>query len=58
MSPEVTVRFVLGELYNKVCNCRRDYEEMEDKLNPVFHLEDCPYRVLVEKEKIEWTEES
>lgn len=56
ISEEYRLKFVLEELYRKVCNCRRDYEELEDLLNPIFHLDDCPYRILVEKENIQWNE--
>lgn len=53
---EFKLTFILGELYNKVCNCRRDYEELENNLHPAFHVEECPYRIIVEKEGIEWKE--
>lgn len=55
---ETTIRFVLSELYNKLCNCIRDSEEQEDFLNPHFHKEGCLYKIAVEKEtNIKWTKE-
>lgn len=56
MHEEYKVQFILEELYRKLCNCRRDYEELEDLLNPVFHVEECPYRVIVEAQELEWKE--
>jgi len=35
---------ILSQLYVKICNCRRDYPELDQLLEPKFHLEDCPYR--------------
>lgn len=53
------VRFVLQELFTKLCNCLRDDPDKEDLLNPKFHEETCAYRELVEREvEIEWTQES
>jgi hypothetical protein len=54
---EFTLKFILAELYNKICNCRRDYPELKDNLHPDFHLEDCPYRIIVEKQNIKWKKE-
>ena len=52
---ERQVRFVLTELYNKICSCRRDDPEKDDLLNPAFHDEGCLYRIAVEKEtNIQW----
>lgn len=45
---------ILEELYRRLCNCRKNYPELEDLLNPQFHLDDCPYKQIVEKEDIEW----
>lgn len=39
----------LSRLFEMICNCRRDYPELEQNLAPSFHLEDCPYRVEIEK---------
>jgi hypothetical protein len=45
---------IIELLYLKLCDCRRDYPELDDLLNPVFHLEECPYREVMEKEDIQW----
>ena len=34
---------VLSKLYVRICNCRARYEELDQLLNPKFHLDDCPY---------------
>lgn len=52
------IKFVLQELYTKLCNCLRDDPEKEDLLNPEFHETTCAYKELVEREvKIKWTPE-
>lgn len=52
---ERQLRFVLTELYNKICTCIRDEKEQEDLLNPSFHERKCLYRIAVEEEdNIEW----
>lgn len=55
---EMQVRFILTELYNKICSCLRDNDEKEDLLNPAFHEEGCLYKLAVEKEtNIKWNKE-
>ena len=34
---------MLSRLYDLLCDCRKNYEELVDLLNPNFHLDDCPY---------------
>lgn len=40
--------FMLSRLYEVLCDCRNYYPELEDLLNPIFHLEECPYRIKLE----------
>ena len=55
---EYRLKFILTELFNKLCSCIRDDKEKENLLNPYFHSEDCLYKITVEKEtNIEWTKE-
>lgn len=39
---------VLSRLYSMLCGCRRDYPELEDIIDPAFHLDDCNYRLTLE----------
>lgn len=56
---EKTLKFILSELYNKICTCIRDDETKEDLLNPEFHVDGCLYKAAVSKEtNIKWTKES
>jgi hypothetical protein len=48
--------FILSELYNKICSCRRDDPDREDLLNPALHDDGCLYKIAVERENIEWTD--
>lgn len=43
-----TYLFILSRLFEVLCDCRKHYPELEDLLNPIFHLEDCPYRIKLE----------
>lgn len=47
----------LSHLYYLLCNCRKNYEEMDDLLDPKFHLDDCLYRIKVEPLNLEFTDE-
>lgn len=47
-------RQTLSKLYDKVCMCRKYYEELDQLLDPQFHLEECYYRVLVERLDLEF----
>jgi len=38
---------LLSELYGMICDCRRDYPELKQNLEPRFHLEDCHYRIAL-----------
>jgi hypothetical protein len=38
----------LSRLFKAICNCRKNYPELDSLLDPEFHLEDCPYRRNVE----------
>lgn len=39
---DVTIRN-LSMLYELLCDCRKNYSELDQLLNPDFHLHDCPY---------------
>jgi hypothetical protein len=47
---------VLSRLFEMLCNCRRDFKELDQLLDPRFHLEDCLYREKVEPLGIEFKE--
>ncbi len=40
---------LLSKLYRMLCNCRQEYEELADIIDPQFHLEECNYREALEK---------
>lgn len=40
---------VLSQLYTKLCNCRQLYEELDAIADPKFHLDDCEYRIALER---------
>lgn len=43
---------LLSSLYKLLCNCRKNYEELDQLLHPDFHLEDCNYAITLEKNGI------
>lgn len=55
---ENKLKFILSELYNKICTCPEEHEEHRGMLNPSLHTAGCMYRLAVEKEtNIQWTNE-
>ena len=48
---ETTIQ-LYSQLYMKLCNCRRDFEELDDLLETKFHLEECPYRRILEQQDV------
>ena len=53
-----TVKFILSELYNKLCKCFEETDENAGALNPSFHKEGCLYALAVKKEEnIKWKKE-
>jgi hypothetical protein len=57
---EITKSYVsmLSLLFYNTCKCLIKKEDTEEhKLNPKFHRKRCPYRVKVEKAKLEFKED-
>jgi hypothetical protein len=44
-----TLLGVLAALYEKLCNCRKNYEELDNIVDPKFHLEECEYRIALDR---------
>jgi hypothetical protein len=46
---EIYTLQILSQLYNSLCDCRKVYSELENLVDPNFHLDDCPYKQELEK---------
>ncbi len=44
---------IVSQLYHKLCNCRKNYEELDQLLETKFHLDDCPYRRILDQSGVE-----
>jgi hypothetical protein len=41
-----------------LCECRYNYPELSQLLDPAFHLEECPYREKIEPLNIEFEKQN